>query len=130
MSAFGYQDALTTQPLITIAIPTRNRASLLKECVRSALAQTYSNIEVLVSDNASTDNTSAMLKSIQDPKLRVLTNLENIGIFGNFNRCLREAAGEYFILLPDDDALHPTFVERCIRLLQEEPGLPNNRWSL
>ena len=124
MSAFDNQSACTTRPLVTIAIPTRNRASLLKDCVASALAQTYSNIEVLVSDNASTDNTSTILKSFDDPKLRVLTNSENIGLVGNWNKCVREAAGAYFVILSDDNTLSPTFVEKCVHLLQKEPGLP------
>jgi glycosyltransferase involved in cell wall biosynthesis len=118
------RDASRARPLVTIAIPTRNRATLLRECLASALAQTCSNFEVLVSDNASTDDTPAVLKSFRDPKLRVLTNSENIGLFNNWNQCLREAAGEYFVGLSDDDTLQPTFVEKCVRLLSEEPNLP------
>jgi hypothetical protein len=79
---------------------------------------------VLVSDNASTDDTPAILQSFHDSKLRVLTNSANIGLCNNWNQCLREARGEYFIGLSDDDALHPTFVEKCSWLLQDEPGLP------
>lgn len=116
--------AFSTNPLVTIAIPTRNRATLLQDCLASALAQTYPNIEVLVSDNASTDATLETLKSFNDLRLRVLTNSENIGLIGNWNKCVREAAGEYFIILSDDNILAPTFVEKCIHLLQVEPGLP------
>jgi glycosyltransferase involved in cell wall biosynthesis len=124
MSAFNNPDASTAQPLVTIAIPTRNRAALLRDCANSAFAQTYSNIEVLVSDNASTDNTLAVLESFDDPRLRVLTNGKNIGLVGNWNRCVREASGEYFVILSDDNTLEPTFVEKCVELLRKEPGLP------
>ena len=58
-------------PLVTIAIPTFNRASWLGDCVRSALSQSYRNIEVLVSDNASTDDTQSVLSEFPDPRLRV-----------------------------------------------------------
>jgi glycosyltransferase involved in cell wall biosynthesis len=78
---------------------------------------------VLVSDNASTDDTPALLRSFHDPKLRVLTNSQNIGLFNNWNQCLREAAGEYFLGLSDDDTLQPTFIEKCKRLLVKEPTL-------
>ena len=124
MNALHNHGAFSRNPLVTIAVPTRNRATLLRDCVASALAQTYPDIEVLVSDNASTDATADTLKSINDPRLRVLSNAENIGLIGNWNKCVREAAGEYFIILSDDNLLVPTFVEKCVKLLQAEPGLP------
>ena len=113
-----------SHPLITIGIPTRNRASLVMDCVDSALAQSYQNIEVLVSDNASTDDTVATLGSINDPRLRVLTNPENIGIVKNFARCVQEARGDYLVLASDDNILDPAFLEKCVRLVKREPGLP------
>jgi len=114
----------TTYPLITIGIPTRNRASLVKDCVDSALAQSYRNIEVLVSDNASTDGTLATLKSIDDERLRVLSNPEDIGHSKNFARCVQEARGDYLVLASDDNILDPAFLEKCVRLVRREPGIP------
>ena len=112
------------EPLVTIAIPTRNRASIMIGCVASALAQSYRNIEVLVSDNASEDDTLAILGSICDHRLRVLTQPKNIGLAGNWNKCLREAAGEYFVIISDDDKLAHHFVEKCLDLVRQEPGIP------
>jgi glycosyltransferase involved in cell wall biosynthesis len=114
----------STLPFVTIGIPTYNRAALVKACVHSALTQTYQNIEVVVSDNASTDDTIAILKSFSDPRLRVVSNSENLGHVGNFNRCLREARGEYFVLLCDDNMIEPSFLEQCVRLVEKEPGIP------
>ena len=111
-------------PLITIGIPTYNRAALVKACVLSALAQSYPNIEVLVSDNASTDDTLAVLQSVNDKRLRVLANTENIGAVGNFNTCVQEARGEYLVLASDDNVLDPAFLEKCVRLVRMEPGIP------
>ena len=111
-------------PLITIGIPTRNRASLVKHCVASALAQSYRNIEVLVSDNASTDGTLATLKSIDDERLRVIRNPEDIGHVKNFAKCLQEARGDYLVLASDDNILEPSFLEKCVRLVKMEPGIP------
>ncbi len=113
-----------SSPLITIAIPTYNRGSLVKNCVRSALAQSYPNIEVLVSDNASTDDTVANLKSINDERLRVLTSPENVGPTANFNKCVREARGDYLVLAADDNTFAPQFLKKCVRLVRAEPDLP------
>ena len=111
-------------PLITIGIPTYNRVSLLKGCVESALGQSYPNIEVMVSDNASTDETLAFLQSIDDPRLRVLTNPTNVGATANFDKCIREARGDYLVIACDDNVLDPEFLERCVRLVRLEPGIP------
>lgn len=102
-------------PKVTIAIPTRNRADFLIGAVTSALKQTYENIEVIVSDNASTDNTVKRVQKINDRRLIILEQKTNIGQGGNFNACLKKASGEFFILLPDDDFLEPTAVENLIR---------------
>jgi glycosyltransferase involved in cell wall biosynthesis len=110
-------------PLITIGIPTYNRAALVRNCVASALAQSYQNIEVLVSDNASTDDTLAILKSINDKRLRVLTSPENVGAVNNFSKCIREAKGDYLTLVSDDDILDPTFLEKCVRLVKMQPDI-------
>ena len=111
-------------PLITIGIPTYNRAALVKGCVENALAQTYPNIEVMVSDNASTDDTLTVLNSIRDERLRILTNPKNVGAVENFSKCIREARGDYLVLLSDDNFLDATFLEKCARMIRAEPSLP------
>lgn len=111
------------RPLITIGIPTRNRASMVTGAVQSALAQSYVNIEVLVSDNASTDDTVATLRSMADPRLRVLTSREDIGNSANYAKCIREARGEFVLVVPDDDKISPAFLEKSAGLLVQEPGI-------
>jgi glycosyl transferase family 2 len=111
-------------PLITVGIPTRNRSALLRGCVESVLAQTYPNIEILVSNNASTDDTSGMLRSLDDPRIREHVNPSDIGMMANLNKCLELATGEYFVLLADDNTLQPSFFETAASLLKQEPGLP------
>ena len=116
--------ARSDYPLITVAIPTYNRAELVKGCVESALAQSYQNIEVMVSDNASPDDTLAVLKTIDDKRLRVLTSPENVGAIENHAKCVREAKGDYVVLVSDDNYLDRNFLEKCVRLIRQEPGLP------
>ncbi|GAA5520550.1 glycosyltransferase [Aliifodinibius salicampi] len=102
-------------PLVTIGIPTYNRAdAYLKEALESALNQTYSNIEIVVSDNCSTDNTSELVNCYQDSRIKYYRHNENIGANNNFNYCLEKASGEYFLLLHDDDKVDSDFVEACL----------------
>jgi len=103
-------------PLVTIAIPTFNRAAYLMQAIESALGQTFGNIEVLISDNASTDNTQTViwLALDADSRVRSLTQASNLGMVGNWNACLAAARGDYFLLLSDDDLLEPDAVELLI----------------
>ena len=123
-SSDSSSSAQSGYPLITIGIPTYNRAALLKDCVASALAQSYQNIEVLVSDNASTDGTLAALKSFDNERLRVISSPVNVGAANNFAKCVREAKGDYLVLVSDDNILDPAFLEKCVRLIKTEPGIP------
>ena len=102
-------------PLVTIAIPTFNRASsYLPVALRSALAQRYPRLEIIVSDNASTDDTASFIHKVTDPRLRYLRHSSNIGANGNYNHCLAKARGDYFLLLHDDDAIDDDFVGACM----------------
>lgn len=103
-------------PRVTIGIPTYNRAaSTLPLTLDSALRQTHPDIEILVADNASTDDTARLVQARQDPRLRYLRHSHNICANDNFNFCLEQARGEYFLLLHDDDLVDPDFVDCCLR---------------
>jgi glycosyltransferase involved in cell wall biosynthesis len=112
------------RPRVTIAIPTYNRAAWIEGAVMAALAQTYPDFEVLVSDNASTDATPSVLSRCHDPRLRVVMQDTNLGLTGNWNACLAEARGDYIALVPDDDRISPWFLARCMTLVAANPGLP------
>lgn len=111
-------------PLVTIAVPTFNRAELLDRCLRTALAQVYSNFEVLVSDNASTDDTPKVLERFDDRRLRVTRQRSNIGLLPNWNACLAQARGEYIVYISDDDTVSPYLLERCIGTLGGRTDIP------
>lgn len=103
-------------PLVTIAIPTYNRArTYLRACLESALQQTYPNIEIVVADNGSTDDTEAVVRSYDDPRIRYYRQRKNIAPNDNFNFCLRQARGSYFLLLLDDELIDHDFLEACLR---------------
>lgn len=103
-------------PLVTIGIPTYNRADgYLKQTLASALNQTYQNFEIIVSDNCSPDHTESVVKSFSDPRIRYFRHSENIGANNNFNFCLEQASGDYFLLFHDDDLIDTDFVETCMK---------------
>lgn len=110
-------------PFVTIAIPTYNRAALLTGCVASALSQTYPHFEVLVSNNASPDDTSRVLRGFSDARLRVINQETNIGLLPNWNACLASARGDYIVFVSDDDRIMPWLLERCASLIRQQPQL-------
>ncbi|MFQ5470853.1 MAG: glycosyltransferase family 2 protein [Gammaproteobacteria bacterium] len=108
-----------TKPRVTIGIPTYNRASgFLRDALASAINQTYKEIEIIVSDNCSTDDTEFYVKGIHDPRVRYIKPERNVGPNGNFNFCLDAATGNYFLLLCDDDVIDADFVESCMDAAQ------------
>ena len=116
----------SAEPLVTIAIPTYNRAAgFLRYALQSAVAQTYENVQILVSDNCSTDNTEELVRAIADSRVDYVKHRENIGANNNWNYCLQQAKGKYFHLLHDDDLIDPQFVATCMEAIapDEEPGL-------
>jgi hypothetical protein len=112
-------------PMVTIGIPTFNRAELLAVALRSALDQTYPNVEVIVSDNASTDQTQEHCARLarSDPRLRYLRQDKNLGATANFQSALEESCGEYFMWLADDDWIEPNYVEVCEEFLRRDESL-------
>lgn len=99
---------------VTVAIPTFNRARLAVRAIHSALAQNYSDLEVLVSDDVSSDDTVQRINAIQDSRLVFFAQRERLGLVGNFDFCLRHATGEFFMLVGDDDVLLPHAIERLV----------------
>jgi glycosyltransferase involved in cell wall biosynthesis len=108
------------QASVTVCIPTRNRSPLLASAIESVLVQSFQDFELLVSDNASTDDTAAIVERIEDPRLRSVRHDSDIGPTANFNACLRAAEGEFVLLLCDDDVLHPQFLESAVKVLRSE----------
>ena len=112
------------QPLVSILVPTYNRELFIEACIRSALAQTYTNIEVVVVDNCSTDQTLAICQRLaqEDYRVKVFQNAENIGPVRNWARCAELATGEYAKVLFSDDVLLPQCVEQLVKAIQQ-PGV-------
>jgi hypothetical protein len=103
------------QPLVTIGIPTFNRAGgYLRGAIASALAQSYPHIEVIVSDNCSTDHTRDVVQSFDDPRLTYFRQENNIGQINNTNFIVQKASGDYLLIYHDDDMIDPDLIETCM----------------
>jgi Glycosyl transferase family 2 len=108
--------------LATIAITTHNRHALLLRALESAFAQTYQKIEVLVSDDASTDDTPRLMAEVRDPRFRYSRLEPPCGIASNFQNGLDCARGEFFLILNDDDELEPDAIEKLVRPFLDPPN--------
>lgn len=110
-------------PLISVVIPTFNRPHYLREAIASALAQTYPHIEVLVRDNASDDETRQVVRSFGDPRIQYHRNEFNVGPTRNVIAGCVESRGKYIANLHDDDVWEPTFLEKLVEPLEENPAV-------
>ena len=122
MTSFeGGSFELGNLPLVCICIPTYNAAATIRETLKSILAQTYRNLVVHVSDNASTDGTLRVVESLADFRVCIHTNAENIEGEGNFNRCIQFAEGKYTAIFHADDTYEPDMVAKQVAYLEANP---------
>jgi glycosyltransferase involved in cell wall biosynthesis len=109
--------------LVSVCIPTRNQAAYLGAAVESALGQPVEDLEVVVHDDGSTDETEAVLARFDDPRLRVVRHPHPLGIAANRNALLADARGEYIAWLDSDDRYTEGSLARRVRLLEDNPGV-------
>lgn len=119
---------------VTIGVPTRNRAGLLRQTLDTLLAQDYPNFELVVSDNASTDETQAVCRALaeRDPRVRYERSDVDRGLIGNFNRVIELARGEYIVIAGDDDLYEANFLSALVPALDRDPNVvlsaPGTDW--
>jgi glycosyltransferase involved in cell wall biosynthesis len=106
----------------SIGLPVYNGENYLTEAINSVLAQTFTDFELVICDNGSTDRTEEICRrhAAADPRIRYHRNPRNIGASANFRRTFELATGEYFRWLSHDDMLMPTYLERCVAALDRE----------
>lgn len=115
---------LGMSPLVSIGVPVYNEAERIRLCLDSLLAQTHREIEILVSDNASTDDTARIVTdyAARDPRVILHRQPENRGMVPNFEQVRIMARGDYFMWAGGDDTYHPEFVAVLIEELERHPG--------
>jgi glycosyltransferase involved in cell wall biosynthesis len=111
------------QPRISVTLPVYNGERYLGQAITSILGQTFSNLELIISDNASTDATEEICRGFaaQDRRVRYFRQPRNIGASPNFNICYELASSEYFKWAAHDDFLEPEYLAECIRALDANP---------
>src|SRR4051812_3303201 len=111
-------------PRVSIGVPVYNGDRFLAATLDSILAQTFSDFEVAIVDNASTDRTAEISRAYaaRDPRIQYRRNVVNIGAMRNFNLAFRLARGAYFKWWAADDLCRPTFLARCVDALDANPS--------
>src|SRR5437667_3511518 len=94
------RQALSAVPAVSVCIPAYRGAAHIGEAIESVLAQSFADFELVVVDDASRDDTAAVVARYRDPRIRFLRNERNAGVQANWNRCLELARGRYFKPLP------------------------------
>src|SRR4051794_21589581 len=114
---------MRSTPTLTIGLPVFNGARFVQETIDSVLAQTFTDFELLISDNASTDETEAIARSAADGDGRITyrRNEVNVGLARNLNLLVPLATGRLFKWAAADDVLRPTYLERCVATIDADP---------
>ena len=109
---------------LSIGIPVFNGEKFIRKCLDSLLCQTFSDFEIIISDNASTDLTSKICEEYkkQDNRILFFQQKSNIQMIGNFNFVLEHAKNEYFMWASVDDIWHPEFIEKNLTFLEKNPN--------
>ncbi len=112
-------------PRITIALPVYNGERFLGEAIESILSQTFTDFQLLLSDNCSTDRTCEICRAYadKDKRVRYIRQPTNVGAAENYNRAFKGARSEYFKWAAADDVLRPDYVRRCIEVLDDDPSV-------
>ena len=112
-----------SRPLVSIVMPTWRRAHLIAETIETLLRQTCGDFELLVQDDASPDDTGAVVARLSDPRIRYARNATNLGMPGNVNAAIARTRGTYVLVCHDHDLYEATLVKEMVALFEAAPGL-------
>lgn len=109
-------------PKVSVLIPAYNYAKYLPEAIESVLSQTFTDFELIIIDNCSTDNTKDVVNNYtkNDSRVTFIRNKENIGMYRNYNQALLHATGDYIKFLNADDKFEPTLLEKFVNILEND----------
>ncbi|MDP2852235.1 MAG: glycosyltransferase [Gallionella sp.] len=110
-------------PLVSVLLPAYNCEAYVLEAVSSMLSQSFSDFELLVIDDGSTDSTRKLLEAVHDARLRLVSNERNIGLIGTLNRGLALAVGRYIARMDADDISAPERLEKQVQYLEANPDI-------
>lgn len=110
-------------PLLSVIIPTRERCETLAYALETVLDQTTESLEIIVSDNFSQDDTKAVVRRFEDPRVRYLNTGQRLSMCDNYEFAVTQARGEYVIIIGDDDAVVPGALDRLDAVIKKRPSL-------
>ena len=112
-------------PRVALGIPAYKAGRWISSCLDSILAQTVTDFEVVISDHCSPDDTYEVCRAYaqRDPRIRVVRQPENVGIAVNHNVTFQETSAPFFCWVSANDVYEPTFLERCLAVLESDPGV-------
>lgn len=121
----GAENAGDKKPTVSIGLPVYNGEQYIRQTLESILAQTFTDFELIISDNASTDATGEICEEFaaKDDRVRYYRAAENFGAAWNHNIVFEKASGKYFKWSACDDLCEPTFIEKCVKVLDNEPSV-------
>ena len=116
---------MSESPCVSIGLAVYNGEKYLKKALDSIITQTFTDLELIISDNFSTDNTQQICEQYasQDERIRYYRNNKNIGAPRNFNRAFELASGKYFKWAASDDVLAPDFLRKCVAILDKDASV-------
>lgn len=124
--------ALASRPKVSVCLPVYQGQAYVADAIRSALSQSFADLELVISDNASTDRTGEICRAAaeNDPRVRYSRSDVNRGLAWNHNRAFELARGEFAMWMGHDDMLTPTYVARCLEALEQNPdAVVCSTWS-
>jgi succinoglycan biosynthesis protein ExoO len=107
-------------PEVSIIVPAYNTEAYIAKAIDSALTQTLTNIEVIVVDDASGDQTVEVIQQFTDPRLQLLQNPQNLGVSASRNRAIQKARGQWIAVLDSDDWYVPNRLETLLNIAKEK----------
>lgn len=110
-------------PVVSVCVPTYNSARFIAATVQSILDQTFPDFEVIVVDDASTDGTAEIVAAMEDPRLRLIRNRENLGAVANWNKAVGPASGTYVKLVCGDDLLASDCLETQVEAMERDQSV-------
>ena len=116
-------ETMDGKPLVTVGMPVRNGQSVIEEALESVLNQTMTDFELVIADNASTDETESICRKYvrSDSRVRYHRHDRNLGAAQNFNFTFAQCRGPYFKWMAHDDIIAPTYLERCLKCFEHGP---------
>ncbi len=114
-----------SNPLLSVLIPVYNGAQFIHECLDSVFNQTYSNLEILISDDGSTDDSKELLDQLKDPRIKIFYHKRQQGWVANCNFLISKVKGSYFSILPQDDLIPPKYLETLFKKFNKNDNRVN-----